>query len=375
MTLREFLDSSSSHFKPESSTKVSAPDLSSLPFRFQKALKNEIEGVSREESANRLGISRRTLTNHILTARKELGVSREALEELRKEAPSSKALGVHRALSRLFRELGISGGHTAKTYGFNSWRELSESAMEMLYVLPRERRDAVELALNGLKNPEIAGELGLERYQSARLTAYGFRDLKARFHAITGANVPLPRIPRENWATFSTPERREIFTKYVMGFSKEQILESHPILQSVSALHSLTYAFRKHFGLKSNYLWKRRAINKANRVRGKQKEVIKNSLKLVFPDGVPRYVGNQHTEFSLVSQIRILSNELSAHRRTSLMFDLRVYGLTHNEIGLLLRRNKGTSVVNVRRLANKIRAEIEARALRGDEEDLQRSAG
>lgn len=329
-----------------------------LTVRQKAALQFEIDGVKRERAAKALGITNRTLTNIILDARKVLGVTGEELKVLRNKSGDNPARLTHIVLRNLFSELNLDPNTTPASLGIKSWKKLLYECAVLIKTLPAERGRALKCRLRGYDLSTSAQELGLPKYKSIRLMRYASRDLRSRFKAILLCDSPTPQIPKERWAAFSTPEKRKVFSDYIGGQKTSDILKLNPWLKNRAALQQLTYTFRKEFNLSVKYVRKKRAVNAAVLTKANSKVVVGNVIKVVFPDGIPPSIENRMPRREMAKKALQLSRTLSQHRGTTLMFHLRVYGLSNNQIGLLLNRNKGTCSMNVKRLAKKIKGAL-----------------
>ena len=352
-----FADFSESYFPSLAETFYiqSVKNADKLSRKQKIALEEDIRGTPRAEIAAGLKITQRTLTNIIIEAREVVGMSTGELKAFRDRDILNPARRTHNVLTKLISSLGIEKDATPDSIGYHSWREVLKASTKVIKTLPPERARALKLYLKGSSVEVIANDLGMEFYKARRFIKYAIRDLQMRFKAVRECEVPLQRIPKEEWVAFSTPERRKIFAQYVLGYSNEQILKRNPWLKTHDGLTALTYSFRQKFELSVEYLQKRRAINKALRIKNIPKEVANNLIDEVFPRGIPASVRGNLPRKVVAAKVLKEASKLSNHPRTTLMFKLRAYGLTHNEIASLLKRTKGTSAKNIAVLSRKIR--------------------
>lgn len=328
--------------------------LDTVSERDQEILKRDLLGHERSELSLDYGVERRTLTNIILAARKEIGLTREQYDEL-KESLDKIELDSELTPDIALCKAVLGKNHEEMLEKLEVDSRRAAAVIRNFYeFLPAERVALFKNFVEGHSARYISEHTSQPKYKVHRYLTYARRDLKKYFFDFQALSTKIRTISKYDWFHIKNARHRTLFIKYLEGHTRAEINSMQGVNYTTERFATLKKECRDTLELSKRYVEKKHLIERVRYFESHPQLARSLPSKIVF--------GTQRDTLSPTVksiQSRLIRNALLTEedRLDAFMLRLRVSGLTFNQIAEFTGKKKGFCSYRVGKLMKKLRNE------------------
>ncbi len=319
-------------------------------------LELDLKGLPRKYIAKSMDVTTDTVSNAISVARKKLELSLSEYKDLKatiqERSLDSPAIYIARIAALVFEDTTDSLEEICELDG----EKLAEHLRSIVALLPKREKDVLNLYLQNVSQGQIGRTLKLHRSDPPKLFERGKRRVKELVEDASSFTSPITRLKPLDWMQISNRKHREIFQRYMQGWTFKDFRRNKDHSLPRSTLRDIVSGCARQLGLSKNYVRKKHLFQQVRRTESKA---------VIHRIYLRKIIGTDLMNHGYKKNVREVTQALEEVRRKK-MFEqaslfalrLRLGGLSYVQIEKTMGYDRNESREWVEKIVEQLRAEI-----------------